>query len=119
MPLLPPRNVARKEPTNGRSSDTIEIAAPPGRARTRTFGGEPKVDRMDFRSDRGSGRRQNSSLVVGCLQHQLSHDALWFWIDCVSDFDRRRYLGTESPGDVGLGDYQLRLVDRYRSRRDP
>ena len=33
------------------------------------------------------------------------------------DLDRRRHLGAESPGRLGVGHHQLRFLDRYRSRR--
>ena len=40
-----------------------------------------------------------------------------FVLSRLSDFHRRRHVGIESSGRLGLGHHQFRFLDRYRTRR--
>jgi Fe-S-cluster-containing dehydrogenase component len=46
------------------------------------------------------------------------HRARLFLADRLPDLDRRRRLGFEPPGRLGVGHHELRVLDRHRPRRD-
>ena len=64
-------------------------------------------------------RRRESSptLVVGRFCHHLGDRGVRSVLHRLPDLDRRRRLGIESSGRLGVGHHQLRFLDRYRSRR--
>ena len=60
---------------------------------------------------------RRAALVVGRVRDHLDGRDVRSLLPRLPDFDRRRHLGTESPGRLGVGHHQLRFLDRYRSRR--
>src|SRR5438067_7701731 len=57
-------------------------------------------------------------MVVDHLCHYRNCCRYWFVLPRLPDFDRGRHLGIEPSGRMGLGYYELRFLDWYRSRRD-
>ena len=72
------------------------------------------VDRTDLRS----GGTTRAALVVGGLRDHIKHCDLRTLLHWLPDFHRRRHMGKSDPGWLGLGHYQFRFLDRYRTCRD-
>jgi hypothetical protein len=63
-------------------------------------------------------KEENAVSLVYRFRNRVSHRAAAFVHGCLSGRYRYRNLGKQPAGRLGVRHYQLRLVDRHRSRRN-
>ena len=65
----------------------------------------------------GAVEKSRAPLVVGRLCRHLRYCGVRSFLPRLSNFHRGRDLGIEPSRRLGLGHYQFRVLDRYRTRR--
>src|SRR6266542_2436131 len=59
----------------------------------------------------------SAAVVVGGFCHYCKRRHIRTFLHWISDFHRRGHMGQSGSGRLGLGHYQFRFLDRYRTRR--
>ncbi len=95
----------------------LKTLAPPAELQRAPVIDEQSRPRLADGQAHGVRRRQNAALVVDFVYSGgVLRDGGFAGDADLSDFHRRRRLGQQSAGHVGLGHHQFRLVGRRRAR---
>ena len=108
----------RTEPDYGRRNHA-ESRGRDGAPETRAVGDEQPLDVVDHQPRGLVHRESRADVVVDCFHSEFLARFGQRLLHRLPHFDRRRGVGAESSGRLGLGYHELCLLDRYRPRRHP
>src|SRR4030095_7180704 len=71
-----------------------------------------------YGTDLRRGRTTRAPLVVGSVHDNFERRDVRSFLHWIPDCHRRWRMGKPDPGWLGVGHYQFRFLDRYRTRRN-